>query len=226
MLKKLASKNMLFLEDDKDLSLMMIPIFKVFLKDVFHASTIAQARDILVNQSIDIIITDIHLKNENGLDFVKEVRLKNENIPIVVLSAYKDESTLFKAIPLGLTGYLIKPVNYTQLVDIFEKCMRKISSTIEQSIMLSNGFEYIVNEKKLLKNNQKFELNKKEILFIELLCQNKNHLITKTMIQNYVWESADMSDSALYNFIMRIRHRFGKNFIHVISNLGYSLGEN
>ncbi len=225
MLKKFDLKSILFLEDDEELSLMMIPIFKIFVKKVFYVKTIKQAREILNNSPIDIIITDIHLKNENGLDFVKEVRAKNEIIPIIVLSAYKDESTLFKAIPLGLVDYLLKPVNYNQLVEVFEKCVQKIASHTQQKMMLCNGFEYIFKEKVLIKNNEKFSLNKKEILLIELLCKNKNNLITKTMIENYVWESTDMSDSALYNFIMRVRNRFGKNFIQVISNLGYKLGE-
>jgi len=225
VLELLKSKQMLFLEDDEELSLMMIPIFKVFVKEVFYAQTIETARDILKVQSIDLIFTDIHLKNENGLDFVKEVRLENEEIPIIVLSGYKDEPLLLKAIPLGLSDYLIKPVNYTQLTAAFEKCMHKMGRVSTQSVPLSNGFSYNVDEKKLMKEGVYYELKKKELLFMELLSKNKNRLITKEMIEAYVWESEEMSDAALYNFIMRIRNRFGKDFIHMISNLGYRLGQ-
>jgi len=225
MLEPLKSKQMLFLEDDEELSLMMIPIFKVFVKEVFYAQTIENARRILKTESIDLIFTDIHLQNENGLDFVKEVRLENEEIPIIVLSGYKDEPLLLKAIPLGLSDYLIKPVNYTQLTVAFEKCMNKIGRVSTQSIPLSNGFSYNVDEKKLIKEGVYYELKKKELLFMELLSKNKNRLITKEMIETCVWESEEMSDAALYNFIMRIRNRFGKDFIHMISNLGYRLGQ-
>ncbi len=215
---------MLFIEDDEELSQMMIPIFKVFVKEVFYAPSLADAKEILNEQHIDLIFTDIHLKNENGLDFVKEIRSTNEEIPIIVLSGYKDEPLLLKAIPLGLTDYLIKPVNYTQLTIAFEKCIQKIGKVSQQRILLSNGFEYSVDEKKLVKEGVWYELKKKELLFMELLSKNKNRLITKEMIQDCVWEAEDMSDAALYNFIMRIRNRFGKDFIHMISNLGYRLG--
>ena len=215
---------MLFIEDDEELSQMMIPIFKVFVKEVFYAPSLVDAKKILNEQHIDLIFTDIHLKNENGLDFVKEIRSTNEEIPIIVLSGYKDEPLLLKAIPLGLTDYLIKPVNYTQLTIAFEKCIQKIGKVSQQRIPLSNGFEYSVDEKKLLKEGVWYELKKKELLFMELLSKNKNRLTTKEMIQDCVWESEDMSDAALYNFIMRIRNRFGKDFIHMISNLGYRLG--
>ncbi|AHJ12705.1 two-component response regulator [Sulfurospirillum multivorans DSM 12446] len=215
---------MLFVEDDEELSYMMIPIFKVCVKEVFYASTLEQALTLYHNQSIDLIFTDIHLHNENGLDFVKQVRKSNEEIPIVVLSGYKDETLLLKAIPLGLTDYLIKPVNYTQLTLAFEKCLSKFSKSSSQSIPLSNGFFYYSEEQVLFKDGQYYELKKKEILFMELLRKNKNRLITKDMIQVSVWENEDMSDAALYNFIMRIRHRFGKDFVHMVSNLGYRLG--
>ncbi|MBP6325469.1 MAG: response regulator transcription factor [Sulfurospirillum sp.] len=224
MIEQLKSKQMLFIEDDEELSQMMIPIFKVFVKEVFYAPSLADAKEILNEQHIDLIFTDIHLKNENGLDFVKEIRSTNEEIPIIVLSGYKDEPLLLKAIPLGLTDYLIKPVNYTQLTIAFEKCIQKIGKVSQQRILLSNGFEYSVDEKKLVKEGVWYELKKKELLFMELLSKNKNRLITKEMIQDCVWEAEDMSDAALYNFIMRIRNRFGKDFIHMISNLGYRLG--
>lgn len=224
MTNDLLSKQMLFLEDDEELSHMMIPIFKVFVKEVFYAPTLQKAAQIMQLHTIDLIFTDIHLHNENGLDFVKQVRENDEDIPIVVLSGYKDEPLLLRAIPLGLTDYLIKPVNYAQLTQAFEKCLSKIAKIAAPAIALSNGFVYHSDEKKLVKDAKTYELKKREILFIELLSKNKNRLITKEMIQVSVWENEDMSDAALYNFIMRICNRFGKDFIHMVSNLGYRLG--
>ncbi|MDD2385142.1 MAG: response regulator [Sulfurospirillaceae bacterium] len=225
MTQQLISKRMLFLEDDEELSRMMIPIFKVFVTDVLYARTINEAHMILETQSIDLIFTDIHLKNENGLNFVKEVRNADERMPIVVLSSYKDEALLMQAIPLGLIDYLIKPVNYLQLTEAFDKCFAKIECIAHKKIDLGNGFIYDANEQRLVRDNEIFVLKKKEILFVELLSKNRNRLITKEMIEASVWESEEMSDAALYNFILRIRNRFGKDFIHAISNLGYRVSK-
>lgn len=225
MTQQLSSKRMLFLEDDEELSRMMIPIFKVFIAEVSYAKTIQEALICLKTEGIDLIFTDIHLKNENGLDFVKEVRKHDEKLPIVVLSAYKDEPLLLQAIPLGLIDYLIKPVNYIQLTDAFEKCFTKIDSLPQKHIELGNGYHYNAKDNTLLKGNEVFCLKKKEILFVELLSKNKSRLITKEMIEAYVWEYEEMSDAALYNFILRIRQRFGKEFIHAIANLGYRVSK-
>ena len=73
----------------------------------------------------------------------------------------------------------------------------------------------------LIKNN--VELNKKEILFFEMLIQHKNSVLTRDMFLAYVYEYETMSDSALNNFIMRIRRRFGKTFLHTIPDVGYKM---
>ena len=56
-----------------------------------------------------------------------------------------------------------------------------------------------------------------------MLCQHKNSVLTKDMFLAYVYEYETMSDSALNNFIMRIRRRFGKTFLHTIPDVGYKL---
>ena len=56
-----------------------------------------------------------------------------------------------------------------------------------------------------------------------MLCENKKRIITKDMFAKCVYEYEPMSDSALNNFILRIRKRFGKNFLHTIPDVGYKL---
>ena len=56
---------------------------------------------------------------------------------------------------------------------------------------------------------------------MDLLCINKDRLITKDMLQASVWQEDEMSDSAVTNFMLRIRRRFGKDFIYTIPDLGY-----
>ena len=216
-------KNLLLVEDSDEFIENAISLFNMFVNTTFVAKNKNEAFDILKNKKIDMIISDVHLKNESGLDFIEEYRLINNQTPILVLSGYKDEELLFKAMTLNLSGYLLKPINLKTLIEAFEKCKDKITSNSQTIIKLKNGFSYDKELKKLISQNESFELNKKEILFFEMLCENKNRLITKDMFIRYVYEYEPMSDSALNNFILRIRKRFGKNFLHTIPDVGYKL---
>jgi two-component system, OmpR family, response regulator VanR len=157
------------------------------------------------------------------LDFIHKIRQTDQKIPIVVLSGYKDENLLFRAMTLNLAGYLVKPINFKSLVDIFEECAKKMLSQNIVNVLLKDDFIYNKNQKNISKNDEIFELNKKEILFFELLCENRTKIITKEMISNIIYEDESMSENALNNFIMRIRKRFGKTFLHTIPNIGYKM---
>ena len=222
-MKQLADKTLLLLDDNIEFIDNAIALFQMFVGDVKVAHTIQEANELLRNVSIDIIISDIHLKNENGLDFIKEVRKTDDSIPILVLSGHKDEEFLFKAMTLNLSGYLLKPINFKMLVEALSECVKKIEANSQTMILLKDGFSYDKSLKRVVNHENVFELNKKEILFFEMLCQHKQTVLTRDMFLAYVYEYEPMSESALNNFIMRIRRRFGKTFLHTIPDVGYKL---
>lgn len=223
MIEILNEKRLLLLEDSDEFIENIISLFNMFVKETLVAKDIRSAKRIYNENSIDIIVSDINLKQENGLDFIKSIREINGEIPVVVLSGYKDEEYLFKAMTLNLSGYLLKPVNFKSLVDVLEDCAKKINLQTMENITLKDGFVYNKELKRVFKGDEIFTLNKKEILFFDMLIQNKTKVITKEMVASMVYEDENMSESALNNFIMRLRRRFGKTFLHTIADVGYKL---
>ena len=118
-------KQLLLLEDSDEFIENAVALFNMFVKKTFVAKSINEAFKILKKEKIDLIISDIHLKNECGLDFIKKIRISNNETPILVLSGYKDEDLLFKAMTLNLSGYLIKPINFKVLMEALVKCENK-----------------------------------------------------------------------------------------------------
>lgn len=223
MIETLNDKKLLLLEDSDEFIENIISLFNMFVKETVVAKDIRSAKRIYSENKIDIIVSDINLKQENGLDFIKNIRETNSDIPIVVLSGHKDEEYLFCAMTLNLSGYLLKPVNFKSLVSVLEDCGKKIRLQTLESIPLKDGFIYNKELKKVSKESEIFTLNKKEILFFDMLIHHKTKVITKEMIRSIVYEDEEMSDSALNNFIMRLRRRFGKTFLHTIPDVGYKL---
>jgi DNA-binding response OmpR family regulator len=221
MLEILRDKNILFLEDNLEFAQNTTVLLNIFIKIVYHASTIAEAQNILKLQNINIIICDIKLKNENGLDFIKEIRKSDLLTPIMVISGHKDESFLLRAIPLYLSAYLLKPIKYEELIEALRICSEKIIVNTQEKINLKDGWCYNTKLCTLTKDAQEYTLNKKEAQFLKLIAYNHDKLITKEMLHENVWEFEDMSDSAVTNFILRIRRRFGKDFIYTIPDLGF-----
>ena len=218
----LKSLNVLFLEDNKEFAKNTVELLEMFFNKIFHASSIKESLKLYEKNNIDIILSDIKVEDGNGLDFIKIIRADNKDIPIVVLSAHKDEDFLFKAIPLNITSYEIKPLSH----DKFLILLKKLATNFEQQNQrkISNIATYNSKEKVLYFKEESIKLTKKEILFIELLLKDIDAVVTLDMIQEHVWINKPMTEAGLKNLLFRLRNKTDKNFITTLQSVGYKFG--
>jgi len=110
--------NILYIEDEADLLKHTTAVLEDFAKNIFAVQTCDEALKILNNNSIDVIISDILLKNENGIEFLRH--LKNDlniDIPAILTTAHTDTEHLLDAIKLKVENYIIKPINIKELLN-------------------------------------------------------------------------------------------------------------
>ncbi|MBE0497116.1 MAG: response regulator transcription factor [Campylobacterales bacterium] len=223
MLEILKSKNVLFVEDNEEFAQNFIALLSLFVKEVIHCSTLNASHEALKTQKVDMVICDIKLNNENGLDFIESARKSNGQLPMVILSGNKNEEFLFRAIPLNLVAYLLKPVKYKELIDTLNKCAACFKPS--NHVVLKNGYIFD-QENRMLQNpaGLAISLSKKESAFVELLVAHPNRIVPKEMMYESVWNFDYVSDQAVVNFIMRFRKKVGKDFIQTVPEAGYRLG--
>lgn len=220
-MNSLKNFTALFLEDNETFAEHTIYFLELYLNKVIHCVSMKDALESFQKYSIDIIISDLKVLDGLALSFIEQIRDMNKEIPIVVLSAHKDEEFLLKAIPLGLISYQIKPINFTDFKNVLHKCSQAIHG--HSLVSVKDGILYDYNKKLIYKNNEEILLSKKEFSFVELLLKNKNSVTTKDEINNCIWENEYMSESALKNFLLRVRKKVGKDFFYTIQNIGYRL---
>ncbi|MEA3384003.1 MAG: response regulator [Campylobacterota bacterium] len=222
-MKNLKNKNLLFLEDNLQFAKTTVKLLELYFQDVIHCSTIQDALDIYENQDIDLIISDLKVDDGIALDFLKEIRETNLEIPLVVLSGFKDEKFLLEAMPLGLTSYEIKPISFERFGILLNKISYRFERYCNDIIIIKENIFYNKNKKVIIKNNQEIQLSKKEAMFVELLIKNKNRITTKDEVSQYVWDDEQMSESALKNLLLRIRKKVDKDIFKTLSKIGYKL---
>ncbi len=110
--------NILYLEDDKSLLTHTKDILDDFVKKVYAVNTSKEALEILEKEKIDVIISDILLENENGIDFLRSIKEDmNVNIPTILTTAHTDTKYLLDAIKLKVENYIVKPINIKELLN-------------------------------------------------------------------------------------------------------------
>jgi DNA-binding NtrC family response regulator len=140
--------SVLYLEDDEDLLKHTRDILEDFVNNTYAVKTSTEALDILLHKKVDVIICDILLKNENGIDFLKHIKNKNINTPIILTTAHTDTQYLLDAIKLKVENYIIKPINIKELLNslhtillpiIQKKEIQKNNNVIKTISAISDG---------------------------------------------------------------------------------------
>lgn len=110
--------NILYLEDDKNLREHTKDVLEDFVNNIYAVATSNEALNIILNKKVDVIISDILLENENGIDFLKFLKEdKNIQIPCILTTAHTDTKYLLNAIQLKVENYIIKPINIKELLN-------------------------------------------------------------------------------------------------------------
>ncbi len=224
--KILKNLNILYIEDEKKIKENIKKTLLLFCENIFDAESIKIAKNKLLNNRIDIIISDINLPDSCGLEFIKEIRIVDKTIPIIVLSAYTDKKYLLEATKLKLADYLTKPIDFKSLHTALYKCVDEILDNSRYIISFKNSIQYNVLHKKLIniEKNEELFLTAKELNLLTLFIKNHHRVVSIQELKSAIWEDElEATDSALKNLLNKLRKKIGKESIINISSVGYRL---
>lgn len=224
--KILKNLNILYIEDEASIKENVKKTLELFCDNVYDEECIENAKKTLEKNRIDIIISDINLPDISGIDFIKQLRMIDKTIPVIILSAYTDKNYLLEATKLKLVDYLTKPIDFKSLHQALNKCVDEILDNSRYIISFKNNIQYNVLHKKLIdsSNDKEIALTSKELTLLELLIKNSNRVLSTDELKTSIWEDEfEATDSALKNLLNKLRKKIGKESIINISSVGYRL---
>lgn len=130
MATKLPLK-ILFVEDEPKLRERACIILNMKFAEVFPAENGEEGLKIVAREHPDIVISDIKMPVMDGLEMVRLIREANKEIPVILCTAFTETTYLLKAIELGVTAYLRKPLDGQQLIDTITRTAAPILQRIE-----------------------------------------------------------------------------------------------
>lgn len=220
----LKKMSILYVEDEISIRENVKKVLLLLCEKVYDIDCSEKAKDILNNNHIDIIISDINLPNKSGIEFIKELREIDRTIPVILLSAYTDKEYLLEATKLKLVDYLTKPIDFKELNQALQKSVVDILDNSRYIINFTNEVKYNVLHKKLYLKENEITLTSKELILLDFLIKNNNRVVSHDELKANVWEdSLEASDSALKNLLNKLRKKIGKESILNISGVGFRI---
>lgn len=187
-----------------------------------------EAIEVCIEKQPDVIFMDVMLSdNISGSEAALAISKKNTHSKIIFLTAYVDDEMIDYAAASKAVGYLTKPYNEAQITATLRLVTaRKEGSSIAKEkpdrVHLKNGYIYLTEQKRLLKNDKEVELGPTGIRLMALLCSQPGISISNEQISMYVWEKS-VNDKTLRSLMFRIRSATDEELIKNVSGTGYMI---
>jgi two-component system, OmpR family, alkaline phosphatase synthesis response regulator PhoP len=188
------------------------------------------------DEYFDLIIMDIMLPEIDGISVTQNIRLTNNEVPILILSAKNNSADRVLGLKKGADDYLTKPFDLEELLLRVQKLISK-SKKLQDKSTIGDTYSFgghIINFKAQIATNargEKIELSKKETMLLKLLIENKNEVVTREKILQSVWGyNVYPTTRTIDNFILNFRKYFeddsrNPKYFHSVRGVGYKYAE-
>lgn len=176
----------------------------------------------------NLILLDIMLPNEDGLDILTELRNQKatKKVPIIMVTAKTTELDKVKGLDLGADDYMTKPFGVMELISRVKALLRRTEDIAETPI-LTNGEIVIDMDKRSVKvNGNSCELTYKEFELLKMLLLNRGIVLTRDKIMDQVWGFEYEGESRTVDMhIKTLRQKLGTagSTIKTVRNVGYMI---
>ena len=172
----------------------------------------------------DIIILDIMMPGQSGLDFTNENK-KKINTPIILLTAKGEPSDRIEGLEIGADDYLAKPFEPKELVLRIKNILDKTKSKNKKRVVNFSNINIDLNKSLIIKNNREFKINNTEKIILEKMINSPGETFTREEIGKLINLDKERSIDVI---ITRLRKKIevdpkNPKFLQTIRGTGYVL---
>lgn len=234
---KEAKGEILLVEDEENLHETLKLNLEMEGYEVTSAYAGNEALKAVEKAHFDLMILDIMLPEVDGITIAQTVRINNNEIPILMLSAKNTGADRVLGLKKGADDYLTKPFNLEELLLRVEKLIEKNKkitekeSNIGDTYTFGNNYIDFKSHDAISFDGKKIKLSKKEASLLKLLIENKNEVVPREKILLVVWGyNVYPTTRTVDNFILMFRKYFEENsrhskYFHSVRGIGYKFTE-
>lgn len=228
--------SILLVEDEENLHDALKLNLELEGYEVTSAFTGSDALLKVQGEYFDLIILDVMLPELDGITVTETIRVQNNEVPILILSAKNASSDRVLGLKKGADDYLTKPFNLEELLLRVQKLINKNKKMQDKDTVGdtytfgSNTLDFKAQEA-ITRKGERIQLSKKEAMLLKLLIENKNEVVPREKILQTVWGyNVYPTTRTIDNFILNFRKYFEEDsrnpqYFHSVRGVGYKYTE-
>lgn len=219
--------RLLLVEDDEKTASFILKGLRQNGYAVDHVNDGESGLHMALSEPYDTAIVDLMLPKLDGLTLIGELRRKNRNLPVIILSARGSTEDRVKGLETGSDDYLTKPFAFSELLARVQALLRRATGVAEPTSLTVGALTINLLTRQAVRAGNKIDLQPREFALLEYLMRNSGRVVSKTMIMEHVWDyNFDPHTNVVEACMCRLRDKIDKGFgagklIRTIRGVGY-----
>lgn len=243
--------TILLVEDDFALAMGTEYTLQAEGYEVIRAANLAEARAVFTGGAdadseeamngevgIDLILLDVMLPDGTGYDFCKEVRSRNQQMPIIFLTAVGEEVNIVQGLEMGADDYVAKPYRVKELLSRITACLRRVKmlKDMQEQMQLQScekgktrycfgTHQLDIQEFRLYADETVVDVTPGEFRLLKELVQNNGIVLTRNQLLERLYDTGEsfVDDNTLSVYMKRLRDKLGEDaiWIETVRGVGY-----
>ena len=221
----------LFVEDDATIAMGVAYSLKQDGFEVGLAYRLEEARSLLRQGPVDLVLLDLGLPDGSGYTLCQEIRAAGDT-PIIILSARDEEASIVLGLDLGADDYLTKPFRLRELISRIKAVLRRRGPVETAGGTLTCGdVTVFAQQAKVMKGGREVLLTALEYRLLLTLILNQGRVLSRSQILGSIWDVDEdfVNDNTLTVYIKRLREKLeddpqNPTLIKTVRGLGYQAG--
>lgn len=219
--------NLLLIEDDVQLAAEIAAPLAARGFDVTRCTDGAAGLEAATARHFDLVITDRMLPHLEGLEIVRALRARGDQVPILVLSALDTVDERVHGLRAGGDDYLGKPFALEELLARVESLLRR-RTAVAETLLRVDDLEMDLIGHRVTRAGREVTLTAREFRLLEFLLRHSGQVVTRSMLLEAVWDIRfDPQTNLIDVHVSRLRHAVDREFerplIHTVRGVGYTL---
>lgn len=218
--------KILIVEDDRGLSSGISFALAQEGYEIVAAGSQQEGLVLLQKETPDGVILDLNLPDGDGIWLCSQIRKKSQ-IPVLILTARDMEVDEIRGLESGADDYITKPFSVAVLKIRLEKALKKYESNMaenrKETELVSGSLKLNTGSMRVYREECELELSRTEFRLLQYFLENKNQILLKEQILQYVWDDEGnfVEENTLQVNISRLRKKTGTDAIRTVQGMGY-----
>ncbi len=221
--------QLLIVEDDRELNQGLCKALKAEDRQLISCRNLKTAREQLALGGVSLVLLDINLPDGSGLDFLREIKKKTPDLPVILLTVNDTDMDIVDGLEQGAEDYITKPFSLSVLRARVNTQLRKRTSFQKDRAIQIGHFSFDFINMVFCVGDTKIELSRTEQKLLRLLVENCGRVVSRSELVDRIWtDGAEYVDeNALSVTVKRLRDKLGaQEQIKTVYGIGYSWVKN